>query len=574
MAQGQTTEGGAPKHILLSSMGASGPRESRYCFERSGSSQADPVIVTSGFSATALWQLLPKDSRPDEIWFLMTPKAVYKAWGGIEAEGRKHGVRVVQIPMEGGDSANDASVFLETTAQELPEGVRLTLDVTQGLRHHAFLFFALALYVSRFRSNNLEGIWYSRLETDEENVPKPVIDLKPVLDLANWFLGISEFQDTGSLKALGRLVGDTEVGELMVRLSREFLTGLPLEAGVTAHALEKKLRPENDRLAQIPLESQVRELISQGVKTLASEGYEDKSEYRLDDNEIKRQGRFIRRYLETGQDNLAFGLMREWLINRILVKRQAKEWLKNPVRRQLEDQLNALSYLRKSQKRGGKKFRDPNKDSLTETVSQLGADWDDIVEARNTLQHSGMRPGVLPETQMKRLKDGWQNKAWDDFPQFGGGGGTLLICPVGNTPGVLYTALAHAQPHRCLVICSEQTKPSVSEAVAAAEWSGDTLFLVMADPHSGIKEFDELLDAARGWLFQADRITANLTGGTSLMGVLVGQLIEHAGRAYRRPTRKFVLIDRRPYETQRDEPWVQGDIHYLDGNSQQAGEER
>ena len=78
---------------------------------------------------------------------------------------------------------------------------------------------------------------------------------------------------------------------------------------------------------------------------------------------------------------------------------------------------------------------------------------------------------------------------------------------------------------------------------------------------------------AKPWLFEADRIEANLTGGTSLMGVLVGRLLEHAGRTYRRPARRFVLIDPRPYEEQRAEPWVKGDIHYIDGESEQAGGE-
>ena len=558
--------GGGP-HILLSSMGASGPRDSMYFFESEGRCQTSPTMVSSAFSATALWQLLPQDKRPDEIWFLLTPKAKKVAWDGIETEGKKIGVPVKPLLMKGGDSANDASLVLETTAQELPEGAALTLDITQGLRHHAFLFFALALYVSKFRDNHLEGVWYSRMETDDRGDPKPVIDLKPVLDLANWFVALSEFQDTGSLRALSRLVPEAKVGKLFAKLSHEFLTGLPVEAGITAGQVVALLDSDSFRLAGIPLEPQVRELIQSEVKGLAS-SYKKKSDYRLDQDELDRQAKFIDRYLDTGQDNLAFGFMREWMVNHGLAKDGAEgDWLSLKRRSRAEGQLGCLTNLL-AQK------GDPNKDRISEQLKKQAQLWGNLGEIRNALQHHGMRPDGIPCKPALKLRKEWESREdWSELPAFGGGAGTLLICPLGNTAGVLYSALQHVRPDRCVVVCSAQTEPAVNEAISRTGWVGEQLILLMQDVHRGVGEFKALLELAKPWLFQADLVEANLTGGTSLMGVLVGRLVEHAGRTYRRPTRKFVLIDSRPYEIQRDQPWVTGDIHYINRESDQSGGE-
>jgi len=79
-----------------------------------------------------------------------------------------------------------------------------------------------------------------------------------------------------------------------------------------------------------------------------------------------------------------------------------------------------------------------------------------------------------------------------------------------------------------------------------------------------VGEFDGLIDDASRWLFEADEIHANLTGGPTLMGVLVGELVKRASREYQRPVRECLLIDPRPPEQQRTDPWQLGDIHYLD----------
>lgn len=54
-----------------------------------------------------------------------------------------------------------------------------------------------------------------------------------------------------------------------------------------------------------------------------------------------------------------------------------------------------------------------------------------------------------------------------------------------------------------------------------------------------------------------------MTGGTTLMGIVVQQLVE-VSEKLDRPTRRFALIDRRPPHKQDTEPYVLSDSQWLD----------
>lgn len=555
---------GTVMHILLSSMGAGKGRLTKYYFDFDQSKSE----VKGNFSATALWQLLSDDKKPDEIWFLLTPKAQETAWPSIEEEAVSFGVKVKAIPLKGGSEANDASVFLAAVADELPAGTNLTLDITQGLRHHAFLFFALALYVSKFRSNKIEGIWYSRFETENSDDAKPIIDLKPVLELAHWFLAVSEFKDTGSLKTMVELVESKhKVRRHLGQLSREYLTGLPMEAGITAKKIVDILESTKEKpLADIPLESQIRELILAEIKDLAASG-KHKEESKLTKDELERQARFIGKYLKAGQDNLAYGFMREWLINRYLEGwGRTQRWLSERNRSPIESQLGCLKSLAVP-----KKQRVSDAEEFPPEIKELGELWGYIIDIRNFLQHHGMDEKGFPKGSADKLCALWSKRdTWPELSNIGGGKDVLLICPLGSAAGVLYSALKHVKPARTLVICSEQTKGAIVEAIEQAGWKGEVKLLLLKDPHAGFEEFRPLLNQADDWLFQADSIEASLTGGTSLMGVLVRKLVDHANRTYKRFTREFVLIDKRSHEEQKNNPWALGERYYLDDDNRKA----
>ncbi len=88
----------------------------------------------------------------------------------------------------------------------------------------------------------------------------------------------------------------------------------------------------------------------------------------------------------------------------------------------------------------------------------------------------------------------------------------------------------------------------------------------MTDPLGGFAEIATATEQAQQWLLEADTVVANMTGGTTLMGLVVQRLAEEA-RKLDRPVQRFALIDRRAQTQQDAEPFVQGDCHWLDARN-------
>lgn len=566
--------------------------------------------VEANFSAFGLWQLLPEERRPRQIWFVMTPQARQMSWDLIQADAQGLGVQVKPIDLAD-EEADDPQRFLEKLASALPDNSRIVLNVTEGLRHHAFLYYALALYLTAFRKVTIEGVWYCRLETAEGTTAKPVIDLKPVFDLAQWFHAIRVFQSQGVAYDIAELLEPFEEqlrASALEKLSRQsqdtqaafaeasrfekarnalrshafaYACGLPLEVGKAGHSVVKALEEISGSAAirQLPLASTLFQLVAEeaGATCLGGVAWRGdwKSKIELTSDELLRQAELIEKYCRRGQWPLAAGLMREWAISWLMYQQNHRtDWLSYARRKPFEAQWGVWANLLKNES---------DRQRFTEEERQLCDFWAILTDQiRNTFHHHGMR--VEP---MEELPHKWQKvyELWHklveslpskdgpsasaiSWPKVGGGKGKLLICPVGLSAGVLYSAICHVQPARVLIVGSQQTVQAAQEAYnKAAQEMGLTMELcqlALQDAHTGVGEFDKLVQSARQWLCDADEVHVSLTGGTALMGVLVVRLADTAARDYLRPVHRFVLIDKRPPEEQRAKPWVKGDFFSLD----------
>jgi hypothetical protein len=144
----------------------------------------------------------------------------------------------------------------------------------------------------------------------------------------------------------------------------------------------------------------------------------------------------------------------------------------------------------------------------------------------------------------------------------------LLVSPIGERPGVLFSAIKRASgqglhPDFCLVICSQRSETAVPDALSRAGFHGEHRSLRLEDPYAGKDERRKLIEESRQYLASADDVSVNITGGTTLMGVVAEDLAQEA-RKLARPARRFALIDRRDPEEQRRDPFVEGDILWLD----------
>jgi hypothetical protein len=550
------------KRIILSSLGTGQPRETDYSL--------DGEVARTYYSSLAVRSLVPELRETGEVWFVLTEKAAEIHWEGIQEESRKWNFPVNKIDIVGNE--DDVHEFLTKTAEALPDRCSLTLNITEGFRHHAFLYYALALYLTSFRSITIDGVWYCRYEGDSPL--KPLISLQSVFDLANWFYGLRLERETGSYTGIAQMTQDPTLTETLKDLSQNIMNGLPIDAGVKATELCERMSA-NSIIEGIPFSDELNERI----KTVASElATEQKSvSARLSNPELERQARLIDRYFDRGQWNLAFGLLKEYIVNWIALKECPDQWLERDERMKIERKLGLMHHVQstKSKTHSGKKERRFKAlyESMTDNQKAWSSRWNALTGLRNKLQHHGMNKSQdrLDPTKITDMRSFWESRnTWTDEYQFGRGTGKLLICPLGNSPGVLFSALQHIHPDRLIVVCSKSTQGFVAEAIEKVRAMHDqtdephleTQELIMDDPHAGIGEFDPLMESSFKWLAESDEVIANLTGGTSLMGVLVSRLVKEAENLQKR-VQEFVLIDKRPFEQQQKNPWELGAINYL-----------
>jgi hypothetical protein len=285
----------------------------------------------------------------------------------------------------------------------------------------------------------------------------------------------------------------------------------------------------------------------------------------LSQEELQRESSLIDAFLERDQYALALGLMREWVVSlEVLQSGSAATWLTKKTRLPVERELGALA-----------KLVECKYPALSQQHQEWGQFWKDLGDLRNKFAHHGMAPEEVKgegNKVLRRVRERWERikHGQSRSPLVGGSAGRLLVSPIGNRPGVLYSALELTKPDGCVVVCSEQSTPLIPEAVDRAGFRGQVQQLELSDPHGGFDEIkplsklETLSDQTLAVLLNADEVLANLTGGTTLMGIATQMLAERA-RDLQRNTRRIVLIDRRPGPEQDREPYVVSDCLWLDG---------
>lgn len=110
-------------------------------------------------------------------------------------------------------------------AQGIAPGDSVTLDVTHGLRHLPMLTLAAALMLRHVRRARVEAIYYGALDLrpkdehrPQEEIPAPVVDLKGILNVADWLAAFAVFERTGDFGMFAPLLRQDdgvppEVGE-------------------------------------------------------------------------------------------------------------------------------------------------------------------------------------------------------------------------------------------------------------------------------------------------------------------------------------------------------------------------
>jgi hypothetical protein len=533
----------------------------------------------------ALFGLLPPAKRPDIVVALCTVQARLKTLPELEAAltGK---AEVLSADIPSGAAAQDVDHFLSVmvAACERHAESTVTVDVTHGYRHFSFLMYTGALYLAALGRVTIDAIYYALLNPQPQ--VSPFFDLTPLLELPRWVHALETLRETGSAKVVAKLLrgpaattgtDGKAVAEIMDRVSDAHGAGLPIELGrevgrFFAHKEEsfRKMLGSDHRLPLAEgVADQLHSLLVAYQLNGTGSSKSSKKTLVLDKEELKRQAVLIADLLDKGNIPAALGLMNEWTVSWALWSRnETVEWLDfHRHRRKAAGLLGALDAV----------GRDASlRASINEQQQRLGDYWGHLGSLRNALHHHGMRPQVLLDVEFNGKVE-QVRRYWDEelrgLPAIPLECGSrryrhLLVSPIGERPGVLFSAIKRASgqglhPDFCLVICSQRSETAVPDALSRAGFHGEHRSLRLEDPYAGKDERRKLIEESRQYLASADDVSVNITGGTTLMGVVAEDLAQEA-RKLARPARRFALIDRRDPEEQRRDPFVEGDILWLD----------
>ncbi|MBN1460123.1 MAG: hypothetical protein JXA57_11350, partial [Armatimonadetes bacterium] len=522
--------------------------------------------------------------RPDRVLALCTPQAKRESWPVLEEALRgRYPVEKVDVPA--GDAQADVNSYLAHVAGAIPgaQEVELTVDVTHGYRHFAFLTYIAVLYLAALRGIQVRGAYYGLLRHDSVS---PFLDLRPLLALPRWLHALQALRDTGSASPMAMALCEgpqnqsaRTIARELSQLSEGYLSGLPLELGQHARGFrEQRLKPLRKLLARehhIPLAAelvdQLTEILDPFILDQQVSGDGWKQHVALSKPELARQARIVDDLLQRESIATALGLLNEWTVSWVAWRLgYERGWLDfQVVRRRAAGLLGAIAAV----------SGDPDLHHvLSDEQRSLGDFWSLLCELRNAYHHHGMRAQVLvgnPQIAQKlqRVSAYWKAglRCCPDFSLALGEstGGRLLVSPIGRRPGVLFSALQacraddNGEPTMCLVICSMETEGLIAEAAGRADYTGTIEPLRLEDPYGGRPEIERLVKAARKHLVGMDDVLVNITGGTTLMG-LTAEAVADAARKLARPVRRFGLIDRRPSEQQDTDPYQTGEPFWLE----------
>ncbi|MFZ5592490.1 MAG: hypothetical protein ACOY81_11890 [Bacillota bacterium] len=132
---------------------------------------------------------------------------------------------------------------------------------------------------------------------------------------------------------------------------------------------------------------------------------------------------------------------------------------------------------------------------------------------------------------------------------------------------MLYSGIKLTDPQRLVVLSSPQAAAAIPEILQVAGANHIPCHVLgLADPHLGFREAENLRRGqAALWrdLADAGEVVVNITGGTTAMQCVVEDLAVYLHRLGVK-VRRVALVDRRPYEEQRANPYVCGELVELE----------
>ena len=506
---------------------------------------------------------------------LLTREAEAKHWAPLSLELESHGIRARKLEIPLGRNEGEIWDVVIALNDGIHEKSELVIDITHALRHLPILMLASLAYLTAERGVRIHGIYYGAFEAREGD-RTPIFDLGPFLALTDCYHALRQFRETGDARRLASYLKDmnailwkqqakSDECSLLVsalnRLGASLVAPLPIEVGIHAR---QALRHLEQGACHIRTHSTAGNSLVNAIAPLleslaVDEAVREKKEMTLTLAELQRQLRAIRFAARSQAYDRTLLLLREWIVNRcLLADGKTPLWLDyGRVRKGAEKALASLCERAKSEEA-----------SIPLPQKDLASLWDRIAKRRNKLAHAGMNEDIdiKPEAEAGAIETliAECEARCDDDRNWRAGipdtHGQLLVTPLGFSPGVLYSALLTLRPDTVIVVTSNEAARQVPEVCEIAGFPISAIRQqVVVDAHSCFSDAPSILGAVRSLILSAERVTINVTGGTTALQYLaetIGRDAERLGAEVQR----VALVDRRPYAEQKENPYVCGEF--------------
>lgn len=523
------------------------------------------------YSTVALCHLL--EPGPERVVALLTPEAKRETWPKLHAALQSTAVTTQTLDIPAAEDLASLTDLTQRVIERFRGGGEVVLDVTTGFRSLPFAYFSALTFLTSQPGFTLRGVYYGAFNPAARE-RTPLVDLTPLAQFSNWYYAARRLVQEGDVRPLEVLLRQEKRAAFEAGRGREYAPllntlnrlhelaeplalGLPLELGMAAGRLALAIDLSDPAWQRSALASCALEPIAQVCARLGLAG-QKKEALQLSRAEIERELRMARWCLCSGRPNTAVLLLREVMVNRVLLARETGNWLEVGVRRTAEHALGAVA----------RRLRLPGlADTDHEAIGRL---WNTVTDLRNRWAHLGFRPQRVDHKReevaslLEQVKQLTANHDVDWALRRTTTVGLLLVTPLGLSPGMLHTVLRCRQFDRVIAITSRAAQAGLGEALGRATFTPEKCqpYLV-DDPHAGFLEADRLVDEIRPHLLQAEHVTCNLTGGTTVLQYIVERVAQEAC-SLGVPVRRMAVVDRRTIEQQRAEPWVVGECLDLD----------
>lgn len=148
---------------------------------------------------------------------------------------RALGTEVHAEMVPAGVNSEEQAKILAALQQHVYEEDNVYIDVTHGYRHQPMLALGAAVLLSRVRNVHIEDIFYGANEMRPANEGlTPVVSLRWLLDLLSWADSVHQLRLGGQLRALNRVVRDTELQKALADTAFLLSTNQVHQAGEAA----------------------------------------------------------------------------------------------------------------------------------------------------------------------------------------------------------------------------------------------------------------------------------------------------------------------------------------------------